>query len=494
MITKNYKQYQFIKNLGRGYQAIVNLHGDDDNHFVAIKNYKTSHGDIDFGAIKEIDILQKLSDCSHFNQLIDVDFIVTMDHVILRIITPLYQYDLNYFIQSKSLTLRLDYFNQITTQLLKALFVLHYRGIIHCDIKPTNILMDQHNNIYLADFGLSLQLPCDDHYRHYPLTRQGSYLYRAPEILTENDYYTDQIDLWSLGITLLEYLTQDLVTDPLTDFRHAYPDDEHIAVIFQICHMSNLLPHQETYDLIKHQQIHVHIDVHQLLNHIAISHEDELLLTSMLQINPQDRLQITSFQFNMCPYKIDILSKGDLHPKNDIDLYYEAIDYLIKSSDLLSLKVSTCLMAIHLFERYVVHYPIIDYQLSAATCLLLITKINELLNLDLNDLVYYFNLSQATALKLNQIVILKRFNYILTSCDDDELLNYINQLTLSKLNEFQFVSSLHAITLNQQNKLSMIEHKIIYPLLSKTYQQLHLNHIFSGSLFAFEMVDYIISF
>ncbi len=44
---------------------------------------------------------------------------------------------------------------EILTQLLRAVAHAHEHGVIHCDIKPANVLMFEENRIRLADFGIA---------------------------------------------------------------------------------------------------------------------------------------------------------------------------------------------------------------------------------------------------------------------------------------------------------------------------------------------------
>ena len=84
-------------------------------------------------------------------------------------------------------------------QLLRSLRFLRAQRIIHCDLKPENVLLERPNKsaIKLVDFGSS----CFEDERAY--TYIQSRFYRAPEVILGTPY--DQgIDMWSLGCVLAE--------------------------------------------------------------------------------------------------------------------------------------------------------------------------------------------------------------------------------------------------------------------------------------------------
>lgn len=85
-------------------------------------------------------------------------------------------------------------------QLVAAVEHCHKLGVYHRDIKPENILIAQDWSIKLTDFGLATDhLHCKDF-------DVGSERYMAPELLEHediDDYRADKVDIWSLGICLL---------------------------------------------------------------------------------------------------------------------------------------------------------------------------------------------------------------------------------------------------------------------------------------------------
>jgi len=92
----------------------------------------------------------------------------------------------------------------ITYQILKALKYIHSAGLIHRDMKPSNILIDSSCHVKLCDFGLSRSKEESEgkHLTDYVATRW----YRPPEVLLCSTHYTDAIDIWAVACILGEML------------------------------------------------------------------------------------------------------------------------------------------------------------------------------------------------------------------------------------------------------------------------------------------------
>lgn len=95
---------------------------------------------------------------------------------------------------------------QLGVQAADALDHAHQYGVLHRDIKPTNLLVDRHGKLWITDFGLA-RIQSDS-----SLTRSGDVLgtlrYMSPEQARgRGDLVDGRTDVYALGATLYELLT-----------------------------------------------------------------------------------------------------------------------------------------------------------------------------------------------------------------------------------------------------------------------------------------------
>jgi hypothetical protein len=93
----------------------------------------------------------------------------------------------------------------ICTQIAAALDAAHARGLVHRDVKPSNVLLDGSEHVYLADFGLTRRLDEEGGFAREDFA-VGTPAYLAPEQL-EGEPAEGSADVYSLGCVLYECLT-----------------------------------------------------------------------------------------------------------------------------------------------------------------------------------------------------------------------------------------------------------------------------------------------
>jgi eukaryotic-like serine/threonine-protein kinase len=104
--------------------------------------------------------------------------------------------------------LSLDEFFTIGIQCAEALVSAHGHGIVHCDIKPENIMLTTAGQVKILDFGVAKHLPRSDQSSTVDRARTfaGTPAYMSPEVLLEQAP-DGRADIFSLGVVFYEVLT-----------------------------------------------------------------------------------------------------------------------------------------------------------------------------------------------------------------------------------------------------------------------------------------------
>ncbi|XP_035265977.1 cyclin-dependent kinase 2-like [Anguilla anguilla] len=212
--------FQKIEKIGEGtYGVVYKAKNKVTGQSVALKKIRLDADTegVPSTAIREISLLKELN---HPNivKLLDV---VHTEKKLYLVFEYLNQDLKKYMDSSQPLGLTLPLIQSYVYQLLQGIAFCHSHRVVHRDLKPQNLLLNQAGAIKLADFGLAraFGVPLRS-YTHEVVTLW----YRAPEILLGCKYYSTAVDIWSIGCIFAEMVAK----------RPLFPGDSEIDQLFRI--------------------------------------------------------------------------------------------------------------------------------------------------------------------------------------------------------------------------------------------------------------------
>ena len=115
-------------------------------------------------------------------------------------------------------------------QLLVGLSFVHHQGIMHRNLKPDNIFLDQKGIVKLGDFTTTrmLDIPLQSYTPEDPKERERSgremrrLWYRAPELILRDEIYGPRVDIWSVGCLLSEAATGRALFQSDSEIDHLF--------------------------------------------------------------------------------------------------------------------------------------------------------------------------------------------------------------------------------------------------------------------------------
>lgn len=97
---------------------------------------------------------------------------------------------------------KLEHIKNLAKQILEGIHYLHSNFIMHRDMKPENLMLTDHGQLKIIDFGMAKQFgPVVQHSKN-----NITLVYRPPEILMGTWFYGPSADMWSVGCILAELL------------------------------------------------------------------------------------------------------------------------------------------------------------------------------------------------------------------------------------------------------------------------------------------------
>ncbi|XP_052382826.1 cyclin-dependent kinase 18-like isoform X1 [Oncorhynchus keta] len=193
--------YVKLGKLGEGtYATVFKGRSKLTENLVALKEIRLEHEEgAPCTAIREVSLLKNLK---HAN-------IVTLHDIIHteRSLTLVFEYldsDLKQYLDNCGNLMCMNNVKIFMFQLLRGLSYCHKRKILHRDLKPQNLLINDKGELKLADFGLARakSVPTKT-YSNEVVTLW----YRPPEVLLGTTEYSTPIDMWGVGCILFEMAT-----------------------------------------------------------------------------------------------------------------------------------------------------------------------------------------------------------------------------------------------------------------------------------------------
>ncbi|KAF8116338.1 hypothetical protein N665_0019s0018 [Sinapis alba] len=225
-VPRRADSFEKLEKIGQGTYSIVYKARDlETGQIVAMKKVRFANMDpesVRFMA-REINILRKLD---HPNVMKLQCLVTSKLSGSLHLVFDYMEHDLSGLALRPGVKFTEAQIKCFMKQLLCGLEHCHSRGILHRDIKGSNLLVNNDGVLKIGDFGLaSFYNP--DH--EQPLTsRVVTLWYRAPELLLGSTDYGQGIDLWSVGCILAELF----VGKPIMPGR---TEVEQMHKIFKLC-------------------------------------------------------------------------------------------------------------------------------------------------------------------------------------------------------------------------------------------------------------------
>lgn len=321
---------------------------------------------ISHDALRELSALSKLKGCKH---IIDILKVELFEDVIVLVMTGMQQ-NLSQFIKHASFNDSITVY--IMKQLSNALYFCSKSGVIHRDLKPQNILINNNKFVKICDFGQA---------RFYikgrTYTREAGTLWFRPfDVLMGNQEYSYEYDMWSLGCIYAELIHRSPI----------FPGDCEWDMIRRI--VPRLQKSIEKYTEMVNLPFY---DKNSPIPSFKNSQDIELddICLQMLDVNPATRIsayELNSFFENKTIEENKMVNNEtvllNLNKHTDINEKMRSIlvDWMLEVSESLRIKLDTVQLAIYILDTYLSMSKNVSrksIQLIGCVALGLASKLNE---------------------------------------------------------------------------------------------------------------------
>ncbi|NP_001098517.1 serine/threonine-protein kinase 32A [Bos taurus] len=199
----NFDHFEILRAIGKGsFGKVCIVQKNDTKKMYAIK-YMNKQKCVERNEVrnvfKELQIMQGLE----HPFLVNLWYSFQDEEDMFMVVDLLLGGDLRYHLQ-QNVRFQEDTVKLFICELAMALDYLQSQRIIHRDMKPDNILLDEHGHVHITDFNIATMLPGEMRIT----TVAGTKPYMAPEMFNSRREagYSFAVDWWSLGVTAYELL------------------------------------------------------------------------------------------------------------------------------------------------------------------------------------------------------------------------------------------------------------------------------------------------
>ncbi|XP_057797387.1 probable serine/threonine-protein kinase At1g54610 [Salvia miltiorrhiza] len=225
-VPRRADSFEKLDKIGQGtYSNVYRARDLDEGKIVALKKVRFDNLEpesVRFMA-REIHILRRLN---HPNVIKLEGLVTSRMSCSLYLVFEYMEHDLAGLASHPGLKFTEPQVKCYMKQLLRGLDHCHSCGVLHRDIKGSNLLIDNSGILKIADFGLASFY--DPHHSQPLTSRVVTLWYRPPELLLGATYYGTAVDLWSTGCILAELYAGKPIMPGRTEV-------EQLHKIFKLC-------------------------------------------------------------------------------------------------------------------------------------------------------------------------------------------------------------------------------------------------------------------
>src|SRR5215467_12717926 len=217
MIGKTIRSFRIVSEIGKGGMGVVYLaeHVELPKRFAIKSLSKSLNSDPQFRS-RFYEEAQKQAILDHPNIVQVTDFFEAEGQFFL-VMEFVDGQDLGELIRTKGKLPEHEAL-PIFQDILRGLAFAHSKGVIHRDVKPSNVLIDSQGRARIMDFGIAILAGAGDKRVTATGVTVGSPCYMSPEQIQRPRQLDSRTDIYSLGIVLYEMLAGDVPFNGETDF------------------------------------------------------------------------------------------------------------------------------------------------------------------------------------------------------------------------------------------------------------------------------------